>query len=63
VVVDERVFIDGTKDVTADDVVADFVGCRVKVPLDISVEGLGVDSTWGRCERCQRAGGRDLRGM
>ena len=45
-VVHERVLVHATEDVTAGDVVADLERRRVEVPVDVSVEGLGVDSTW-----------------
>jgi hypothetical protein len=48
VIVDKRVFVDGTKDVTTDNVIADREGCRVKVPLEFSIQGLGVDTTCRR---------------
>lgn len=45
VVVDQGVFVDGTKDVTACDVVADLEVGGVEVPLDFTVKRLRVDTT------------------
>jgi hypothetical protein len=44
VVVDERVLVHGAKDVSSRDVVADPERGGVEVPLDLSAEGLGVDT-------------------
>jgi hypothetical protein len=45
VVVDERVLVHGAKDVSSRDVVSDPELGGVEVPLDLSAEGLGVDTT------------------
>jgi hypothetical protein len=45
VVVDQRVFIDATEDVSSGNVVSDLELRRVEVPLDLSVKRLGVDTS------------------
>lgn len=46
VVVDERVFVNRTKDITTRNVVSDLELGGVEVPRDASVESLGVDTTY-----------------
>jgi hypothetical protein len=45
VVVDERVFVYGTENVTTGNVVSDLELSGVEVPRDTSVKSLGVDTT------------------
>ena len=44
-VVDQRVLVDGTENITTGNVISDLELGGVKVPLDASVKSLGVDTT------------------
>lgn len=63
VVVDERVFVDTTEDITTGNVVSDSELSRLEVPGDVSVKGFSVDTTWTISWHPLHERYRDERGM